>query len=790
MFRAEHQPSMNDVGARLQAALADRYRIERELGAGGMAVVYLAHDLRHDRPVALKVLRPELLAAIGTDRFLQEIRLTANLHHSHILPLHDSGEAGGLLYYVMPFVEGESLRTRLEREKQLPIDQAVDFTRQMAGALDYAHRHGVVHRDLKPENVLIHEGQALVADFGIARAVSQAGGSRLTESGMSLGTPHYMSPEQALGEPDIDGRSDVYSLGCVLYEMLAGDPPCSGSTAQAITARKLTGDLPSVRAVREGVSPALERTIFKSLARVPADRFRTMSAFADALAHDGDEPAISRVSRRRIPRAAVVAMLLVVGVAAALFALRGRLASLFVSPPRYARVAILALENRTGDSTRNYLVDGISEALISNLARMEKVDVISLASVINYRQAPKPVDSIARELGVNAVVAGSLERTGDRYRVQVQLTAPGQPSLAAHTFESAADQLEGLEHDVARALAHDIGGRLTVSDKSASSNRSGANAHDLYLKGRYNLNSRTPEGLQNALDYFRQVLALDPANAPAYAGLAQYYSALPFYTNTVPAEEFRKAKTAALKAVELDPFLAEAHYALGYVLAYSEWDWAGAERSYRRALALQPSNADVHHVLSRLLAARGRLPEAVAEAERSHELDPLSLVAHANIGIIAYFGRDYAEAQHRLSATLEIDRQFGTAIWGLGLVHEQLGQFDQAIADFQKAMEINGRGTNGLASFAHALCLAGRRAEAEQILKEVLERTRTRPFLAYQVALILVGLGRNDEAMDWLERAYEQRSTLLSYIDRDPRLDPLRSSPRFSALLSQMHLAP
>ena len=796
---------------RLSAALSGRYRLEREVGAGGMATVYLAEDLRHHRRVALKVLKPELSELLGAERFLKEIEVTANLQHPHILPLFDSGEVrvahpdpepregegsprfgagGAFLYYVMPYVEGVSLRAWLDREKQLPLDTAIDLARQVAGALDYAHRRGVVHRDIKPENILIQDGQALVADFGIALAVSQAGGGRLTQTGISIGSPQYMSPEQATGERDIDARTDVYSLGCVLYEMLAGDPPFGGSTVQAMLARKLTGTVPSLRPVRDSVSHNLDRVIAKALAKVPADRYATMALFADALARGADVAKAVAMNRRKVlwTASAVTA----VGVVVTLWLVGlGPVTSWLANPPRFARVAILPLENRTGDSTQNYVVDGLTEAVIADLARLEKVDVISMASVVGYRAAPKPVDSIARELGVDAVVAGSAHRRDGRLLVEVRLIAPGQVSPPSDTLERPVDQIAALEHDLVQTLVREIGGKLAGPRRTADAEGApNAAVHDLYLRGRYHLATRTPEGLQNALDYFRQALTQDPAYAPAYAGLAQYYSLLPFYTTTPSSEAFAKAKTAASKALELDHYLPEAHASLAYVLAYDAWDWSGAERAYRRALALQPSGADHHHALSRLLAARGRIPEAVAEAERAHALDPLSLVAHANIGVIAYFGRDYAEARRRLAATLELDPTFTVAHWGLGMVHEQLGQNDEAIAAFQKVIALQGRGRNVLSSLGHVLAVSGRKAEAEAILTELMKRGRSGPIQPYMVALVLVGLGRNDEAITLLDQAYDERSTLLSYLDRDPRFDPLRTSPRFMDLLRRMNFAP
>ncbi|MFQ5809285.1 MAG: protein kinase, partial [Armatimonadota bacterium] len=285
---------MSEITERLTTAIADRYRIERELGAGGMATVYLAHDVKHDRKVALKVLRPELAAVIGAERFLNEIKVTANLQHPHILPLHDSGEADTFLYYVMPYVEGETLREKIDREKQLGVTEAIEVTRSVAAALDYAHRQNVIHRDIKPENILIHDGQALVADFGIALAVSQAGGTRLTETGLSVGTPHYMSPEQAMGDRELDARSDVYSLGAVLYEMLAGDPPYTGSTAQAIVAKVITEKAPPVTVHRDTVPPHVAAAIQKALSKLPADRFHSAAEFADALTKPGAVPTVPR----------------------------------------------------------------------------------------------------------------------------------------------------------------------------------------------------------------------------------------------------------------------------------------------------------------------------------------------------------------------------------------------------------------------------------------------------------------------------------------------------------------
>jgi len=782
---------MGGVPERLTVALADRYRIERELGAGGMATVYLAADLKHDRKVAIKVLKPELAAVLGAERFAQEIRTTAALRHPHILPLFDSGQTGDgrseFLFYVMPYVEGETLRDRLTREKLLPIDEALRITREVADALSHAHSRGLVHRDVKPENIMLEGGHALLADFGIARAVSVAGGTRLTETGLSVGTPQYMSPEQALGDEVIDARSDEYALACVLYEMLAGDPPFTASTAQALVSRKLTGTVASVREVRDTVAPDMDRVIVKALARVPADRYETVSAFAEALSASATGTSAGRTTRRITRRSVWIGTGVVAVAALAWVATQGPLRSMLSPAPRFARVGLLPLMNGTGDSTQDYLAGGISESVTSGLARLEHVDIISLAAAATSSDGAV---AAARRLGLDAVVSGSVSRDRGRLRVALHLGSLGTEPSRDDTLERPIIEAADLEQDIVERLARAIGGRPAGPRRTVPSRAPNAEAHDLYLQGRYHLASRTPEGLQNALDYFRQALARDPASAAAYAGLAQYYSLLPFYTNTPGADAFAKAKTAALKAVELDDFLPEGHVALAYVLAYGDWDWDGAEREYGRALALQPGSAEVHHAFSRLLAARDRIPQAVAEAERAYALDPLSLVAHANIGIIAYFARDYVEARRRLEATLELDRDFSVAHWGLGMVLEQLGQYDEAIAEVQRAIAIDGSGPTRLSTLAHMFAEVGRRREAEAILKDLQGGGRTGPVQPYMVALVLAGLGQTDEAITQLEESYEERSAVLSYLDRDPRFDVLRSSPRFVELLRRMGFQP
>ncbi len=472
---------MTDPSEQLANALADRYVIERQLGEGGMAVVYLARDVRHQRRVALKVLRPEFGAVLGVDRFQAEIRVTANLQHPNVVPLFESGEAAGQLFYVMPFIEGESLRDRLTRERQLPVEEALRLTCEIADALSYAHSLGVVHRDVKPENVLLAGGHAVVADFGIARAVSAAGGPRITGTGLAVGTPAYMSPEQATAESQIDGRSDQYSVACVLYEMLVGEPPYTGPTAQAILARRLTDPMPSLRAARDTVPDHVEGAIRRALGRATADRFATMRAFAEALS---------------TPVAA---------------------------PPRPRSVAVLPFVNLSADPENEFFADGITEDVIAQLAKIRALDVISRTSVMPFKGRQQGLREIAARLQVATLLEGSVRRAGDRVRIVAQLIDAGTDQhLWAETYDRQLTDIFAIQTDVALQIATALKAELSPAERTriAREPTRDVQAYQLYLQGRHCLIRFTPDGMRQGIGYFEQGVARDPALAPAWAGIA------------------------------------------------------------------------------------------------------------------------------------------------------------------------------------------------------------------------------------------------------------------------------
>jgi eukaryotic-like serine/threonine-protein kinase len=474
---------VTDPFAELNAALPDHYVIDRELGRGGMALVYLARDTRHERFVALKTLRPEIAIALGRERFLREIKLSARLQHPNILPVFDSGDAGGTLYYVMPFVEGESLRDRLDREPQLPVDDALQIAREVAEALAYAHDHDVVHRDIKPENIMLSGGHAIVADFGIARAVSAAGGDKLTQTGLAIGTPAYMPPEQASGSGQVDRRSDIYSLACVLYEMLAGQPPFTGPTAQAVMARHSLDAVPRLKIVRDAIPDDLEVVIERALEKVPADRYQTSGEFAKALA-TASTGAVSRVTaarrstysrklwRRPIPIA--IGVTLLVGAAAAAIALGSRGNRGTATPGiDLRRVAVLYFQDLSSDSTLGYLADGLTEGLIDQLSQVRTLDIISRNGVLPFRNSDLPRDSIARAVGAGTLVEGSLEPVRDRVRLTVRLVdgASGADLLRRASFEAPAGNLlsirDTLATEVARVLRERLGQEVRLREERA-----------------------------------------------------------------------------------------------------------------------------------------------------------------------------------------------------------------------------------------------------------------------------------------------------------------------------------
>src|SRR5881296_1234429 len=640
---------MPELEERLRIALAGRYALERELGRGGMAVVFLARDRRHDRAVAIKVLRHEIAAALGAERFLREIQIAAKLHHPHILPLYDSGAAADLLYYVMPYVEGESLRQRLDRETQLPLDDALAITRQVASALAYAHSHDVVHRDIKPENILIESGEAVVADFGIARAITAAGGDKLTQTGMAIGTPLYMSPEQA-GGGAIDGRSDLYSLACVLYEMLAGHPPFLGGTAQAILARHALDPVPPLRTARGTVSGAVEQALDRALAKSPADRYATALKFAEALGGSGRSgvPPASGRSRRLSAALGVGLALAALGAGLALRRPWHHVPPAVVSAPVYAAsVAVLPFESIGGGPQDEYFSDGMTDEIITQLAQIRDLKVISRTSVVALKGSHLTLSRIADTLGVDHVLEGSARRAGGRVRVNAQLIAAKTDAhLWAKTYERDVKDIfrvqEEIAADVSRALLASVQGLRPLG---AGSRTERPAAYDAYLRGTYWRQLRTRDGLLRAMQAFEEALGIDSAYAPAYAGLS---SALSLFINfqhadgPEPVPALARAIVLADRAIALDPGLAEGFTARGFAFINgAALSSDAALRDLARAVALRPNSGEAHAFTANALSDAGRNEDALAEAQTATDLDPLAPGFHIGFSSAALGARRY-----------------------------------------------------------------------------------------------------------------------------------------------------
>ena len=750
---------MPELMERLSGAVAARYKIQRELGQGGMAKVFLAHDLKYDREVAVKVLRPDLAAGIGATRFLHEIQTAARLHHPHILPLYDSDQADGLVYYVMPFIKGETLRQRLGREGQLLVNEAIQLAREVLDALNYAHSANVVHRDIKPANILLDAGHAVVADFGIARAI----GEGESTTGHVIGTPAYMSPEQIDGSKYLDGRTDIYSLGCVLFEMLAGQPPYRGNTLTAVIANRLTSPVPSARAFREVVPEAVDAAVMKAMATLPADRFATAAQFAEALG-----------TSATVAIAVGAAQAMVEEVVAA------------------KSVAVLPFENMSTDPENEYFSDGITDDIIAQLSKISALKVISRTSSMRYKKTTKNIATIADELGVGAVLEGSVRRAGQRVRIVVHLVDPKtEDHLWGETFDRQLSDIFEVQSEVAQQITGALSVALSPEEKQRVEKKAtgSADAYNMYLLGRFHANKWSGPDVEKGIEYYQLAIAKDPGYAVAYAGLADAYELLSIGCGSKsPVEYLAQAKAMAIKALEMDDTLAEEHTSLAYARWLADLDWSGAEREFKRALELTSSYVMAHEWYAEYLAALGRHTEALAEAKRAQQLDPLSVPVNRAVGWVLYFARRYDDAIEELRKALAMNPDFLGARLVLWWAYIAKGAHEQAIADIRKEVERPGSRSLKKLVLAYACASAGNREEGSGLLWELEPKLESESRLALLAALALAALDEKDRAFHLLNRAFEIRDPGLMFLKVAPWADPLRSDPRFGTLMDQMGL--
>src|SRR5436309_4811096 len=742
----------------IAAALADRYTVERELGRGGMATVYLAEEKKHGRKVAIKVLRPEITAALGTERFLREIGIAAQLSHPHIVPLIDSGDAGGLLYYVQPHVPGGSLRERLTQTRQLSLKDALRIAQEIGAGLDYAHRQGFVHRDVKPENILFADGHAVLADFGVARACrpdedAERRRERVTEVGFAVGTPEYMSPEQASGAQDLGPASDVYSLACVLYEMLAGDPPFTAARAQAVMAKHVTEAPRPVRGFRPEVPMSVELAIAQALEKDPARRTASAAQFIAAL-----------------------------------------VAQAFGGPPRSPAtrsIAVLPFVNASPDVENEYLSDGITDELIDALAKISGLRVSSRTSVFALKGKPLDVRAVGALLGTSVVLEGTVRRAGDRLRITAPFTSTEDGRLLwSQRYDRQLVDVLAIQDEIAATIVNTLRATMfaDLSEPIARRYTENIQAYGLYLKGRYEWNKRTQEGVAEAIGYFEQAIAEDPTYAPAYAGLADSY-ALDVDYRSIPVDEaYRRAKEYARKALELDETVPSAHASLAWSLFVYDWDWEGADREFRRAIELNPRYASAHQWYAFLLASRGEHDAALLEGHTAIELDPASVSARRGLGWLAFYARRFDLALDHLARAVEMNPMAVESYRILATTLGMQGQWGEAERMLRDALVLPGAGAYTTATLGWVLARSGKRSEAEQLLRELETVARESYVSPVAFAIFHIGLGNVDRALDWAERAYDEKRGWLAYMKVNPMMDALRDESRFKSLLEKMRL--
>ncbi|HZK78451.1 MAG TPA: protein kinase [Gemmatimonadaceae bacterium] len=719
---------MTSMHKGLESALLSRYNLDRELGRGGMATVYLATDLRHDRRVALKVLHPELSLALGPDRFLREIKLAARLNHPHIVPLFDSGEAGGHLYYVMPVVEGETLRDRLLREGQIPIAESLQIVRGIASALDYAHRQNIVNRDIKPENVMLQDGEALVMDFGIAKALSAASTDTLTQTGMMVGTPAYVSPEQAAGEAVIDGRSDQYSLACVLYEMVSGRKPFLGATAQAVLSKRFSDPVPSLRAVHAETTEEVEVAVSRALSKEAAQRFGTTMDFAKALV----------ATHLTTPDGSPIA---------------GGSASGGKS------IAVMPFTNMSSDPEGDFFADGIADEIITALSKIKALKVSSRTSSFSFKGKNDDIREIGRRLQVGTILEGSVRKAGKRLRLTAQLVnAENNEQLWAERFDRELEDVFEIQDEIAQSIVAALRVVLSDDEKRAIEQVHSPNveAYGFYLRGRQYFHQHRRKSHEYARQMFERAIELDPEYALAHSGVADCCSFLYQYFDASPAN-LKRADAASRRALELAPGLAEAHASRGLAVSLSE-RFEEADTEFEMAMKLDPKSFEAAYFYARSCVAQGRNEDAAKWFERAIAVRP----------------DDYA------SLAL------------LAGVYGSLGQHDKSIQTSRRAydtarkhLELTPDDPRALYMGAMSLTALGESEKAREWNRRALAMDPDDPSVLYNIACAFATENQPAEALDALTKALDNGFGHWKWIEHDIDLNSLRDNPGFIALLAR-----
>jgi serine/threonine protein kinase/TolB-like protein/Flp pilus assembly protein TadD len=815
---------MIDLKEGLQQKLGSTFTIERELSGGGMSRVFVAFDATLGRRVVVKVLPPELAASVSVDRFKREIMLAATLQHPHIVGVLSAGDFDGMPFFTMPFVEGESLRVRLERDGRMTVGRAVSVLKDVARALDYAHERGVVHRDIKPDNVLLAGTSATVTDFGIAKALLTAvhtdgaesreptaesrgamSKSALTQLGTTLGTPAYMAPEQAAADPDTDYRADIYSFGIMAYELLTGRVPFTNKTPQGLLAAQLTATPPPMAGLRADVPAALGRLIMQCLEKEREKRPQSARELAELLEHP-DMVSGAFLSAPQMPARkprwvawASAAALVILGAGIAAIASwshdrnvamtpagRPAVDSAALAAARARSIVVLPFVNIGRDTTDDYLADGLTNGLVTAIGRVRGLRVTSQSVARSAREKFGTAEEIGKALSVGRVLEGTVQREGNRLRVTARVTNTDDGFMVwSDMFERTLKDVFAVQDEISTAIAEALGGQIAAAAAAASpANERGTSddvAYDTYLRGRHFVEQRGETALRRALDLFRRAVQRDRNFARAHAGIAGVYSLLPLYSRVTPDSVFEPGFAAASRAIELDSTLAEAHASRAVLLA-GRWRFDEAERDFRNAVRLDPRYASAHQWYGEMLVVRNRIPEATAQLARAVELDPVSPIAASSYAMALALAKQDAQAVAQARRGIELDSALFVPRMFLGFVHIIAGRFEQAAQELEIARALGGRVTYVEGLLGHAYGRLGQRPNAVAIATDLAERGD--PDSRATMALVQLGLGENDQALSSLEQGALQRAPFFGALPlAAPMFDPIRSHPRFQTLL-------
>jgi serine/threonine-protein kinase len=814
-----------DIREDIQRALGTTYTIERELGGGGMSIVFVATDNTLGREVVIKVLPRELAASVSVDRFKREIMLSAALQHPHIVPVLSSGQADQLPYFIMPYVDGESVRARMARGP-LSVRETVSILKDVARALAYAHGRGVIHRDIKPDNILLSGGAAVVTDFGVAKAISasreratlggrtSSGGwssGTITSVGTSLGTPMYMAPEQAAADPNTDHRADLYALGVVGYEMLVGAPPFYGRTPQALLAAQLTEAPKPISSRRYDVPPALADLLMRMMEKDPAKRPRTAQEVArlldDPSVMSGEftslKPAVakSRNWQRRASFIGVVGVLLAAGLAAGTyFRTReantvgaGVTAAASTAAATAKSIAVLPLVNIGGDTSDVYFAEGMTAQVTTALSKLRGLRVAARTAATSARDKYNTPEEIGKALNVSMLLEGTVQRESGRLRVTARLiNISDGATLWSDMYERQATDLFKVQDEISNAIvaavSPELGTSVALAGSSAARGTDDLQAYDLYLRGRFFFQKRGEDALRSALAFFEKASARDPAFAKAYTGIADVYAVLPLYSNVRVDSVLPLGLRSIDKAIALDSTVPEAYASRANLLGIG-WRWGEAERDYQRALALDPNYATAHQWYGEMLLLNGRVDEALTQLRRATELDPLSPVAFGSYGLALGIAKRDVQAQAAVRHALDLDSTLLVTRMMSGTVQLYGNRLTDAIRQLEPARQLDTTNTFTLGVLGYAYGKAGRTAQARDIARRLEASTGKQSSAAGAAARVYLGLGDTAQALTMLERAAAQRDMSFSTeVLAEPFFDPIRHSPRFAAVVTRVGL--